>query len=138
MSKLEPDKRNSESGSTLIELAIALPVAMLMTFGFIYFALLIFGICNNAFASRAATRYASIHSNTSSAPTTQAALNAIVDRFATSYPANTCTVTVSYVGGNVVGGKVTVKEVVSYTFGIMGTTYSPLSFSWSTSGLIIE
>jgi hypothetical protein len=131
-------KTPADEGSTLIELAVALPLSFTMTFGFIYFSMMIFGMCNNAFAGRAVTRYASIHSNTSSLPTTQAAMNAIIARYAISFPTNTCTVTYSYGNGNNIGQPVYINVVSTYHLSIMGISYGPIVFSWSTVGGVTE
>jgi Flp pilus assembly protein TadG len=126
-------------GSTLIELAVCLPVAMMMTLGFIYFSLLVLGMCSNAFAARAATRYATLHSSTSSNPTTQAALNAIVARYAISYPTNTTIVSYSYgTLGNTIGQPVTVIVIVIYSMSIFGTTYNSPELNWGSVGIVVE
>jgi Flp pilus assembly protein TadG len=132
------DKAGADGGSTLIEVAVCLPLSFTMTFGFIYFSLMILGLCNYAFAGRAVTRYASIHSNTSSLPTTQTAMNAIIARYVVPYPTNTCTVTYSYGNGNNIGQPVYINVVAIYHLSIMGISYGPITFSWSTVGGVVE
>jgi Flp pilus assembly protein TadG len=67
-----------DEGSSLIELAVVLPVVMLLVLGLIDVCLILFGMGTANFAGRSALRYASMHSNTSYSPATQAQLSNIV------------------------------------------------------------
>ena len=137
-----------DEGSSLIETALVLPVVLLMTFGLIDVCLILFGMGNANFASRAALRYASMHSNTSSSPATQAQLSTIVSAFILPYPSNTFSVTEQFYSGsgftsaagpgNNVGLGVLVTVTVSYQFSVMGSTFHPFSYSTTGVSMIVE
>lgn len=130
---------DSETGSSLIELALVLPVFLLLLFGFINFALIMFGICNQTYASRAALRYACIHSGTSYAPASMADINNIVNPFLFKYPANTAATTVSYANGNnTVGSTVGIAIRVTYNISLPGYKFNGLTLSSSASGVIVQ
>ena len=117
----------SEQGGTLIETALVLPIVLLMTFGFIDFSLMIFGMGNANFASRAALRYATLHSSTSYSPTTQHDLNSIVGAYIFSFPTNTWSVTSNYQPSNVVGAGVSITVTVTYNLNVLGYTQNGIS-----------
>jgi len=126
-----------DNGNILIESALVAPIVLTMTFGFINFSLVMFGMGNANFAGRAALRYATLHSNTSYKPTTQQDLNNIVAPYIFRYPNNTWSVTSSYYAGNNVGaGGVYITVSITYSFSIMGKTYTGLSYSTTGCGSI--
>jgi Flp pilus assembly protein TadG len=136
--------RTRDSGQSLIEVALILPVFFLLIFGFIDFCLILFSMGNANFASRAALRYVSTHSSTSYFPETQQGLNNIVAPFMLNYPNNTYSVNVNYydVGGNgaanVVGSDALVTLTVSYNFSVLGHTYTPISYSSTGCTFILQ
>ena len=85
-----------EDGSELVETALVLPVFLLLLFGFINFAMILFGWCNMMYAAQAASRYISVHDPNGSYGTpdsqTMTAVTNIIKPFLFSYPANTNTV----------------------------------------------
>ena len=94
-----------DSGQSLIELAVVLPLFFMMVIGFINFCMVMFGLCSISYACRQAARYASLHSSASQSPVTQSTIDAQVARFVLKYPSNTYSDTLTYTGsGNVVGG----------------------------------
>jgi Flp pilus assembly protein TadG len=125
-----------EQGQSLVEMAVVLPVAFLMIFGFVDFCLVLFGMANANFASRAALRYATMHSATSYSATTQAQLNGIVGGYMLSYPANTWSVTPTYTGSNAVNSKVSINVTITYHFKVMGRSYNGISYSTTGVGEI--
>jgi hypothetical protein len=125
-----------ERGQTLVEVALALPATLLMIFGFIDFSLIIFGMGNANFASRSALRYATMHSSTSYAPTTQQQLNSIVGARIYSFPANTWSVTPYYYSGNVIGSGVYITVTITYHFTVMGHTYNGITYTTTGCGSV--
>ena len=119
-----------ERGNTLIELALVLPVFFTLVFGFIYFAMVLFQFGNLTFASRAAMRYACLHSSANAVPTGQADVNRIVAPMIYAYPPSTAAATLSYSGGNVVGGTVTVTVATAFQTGF--------TLQSTASGVIIQ
>ena len=125
-----------DDGNSLIEAALILPIIFLMAFGFIDFSLILFGMGNANFASRAALRYATLHSGTSYSPTTQQDLNNIVGAYIFTFPANTWSVSSRYYAGNVIGSGVYMTVTISYNFNVLGYTYSGISYSSTGCGSV--
>lgn len=128
-----------DAGTSLIEMAFVLPVFFLMMFGFINFALMMFGMGNLTFADRAAIRYASMHSATSQVPATAASVNSIANAYTYRYPSNVTATTLTYGGsGNVVGGTVTVTIQATYTLKIpyFRSTLMPVLSTTGTATII--
>ena len=69
---------SSERGGTIVEMAIVLPVFLIMLVGIMQCSILLFNYCNAVYSVRAASRYASLHSGSSGNPATAAAVNSIV------------------------------------------------------------
>ena len=103
-----------EDGQALVEMAVTLPVFLLVLFGIAWFAILLFGWCNITYASRVAVRYASIHSNTSLAPATTASITANVTPYLIASTTGTATTTVVYNTSNTIGSQVTVTVSATY------------------------
>ena len=128
-----------EQGQSLIELAVTLPVFFLLVFGFINFALIMFGVCNATFAARAAVRNACIHSTASFVPATQTTLNALVQPLIFQYPQNTYTVTLlPSSGGNAVGATATVTLSITYNIAFPGFSYNALQVNTTASGVVVQ
>lgn len=141
LSVREAGALQDERGSALIEMALALPVFFMFTFGFISFALVMFGLCNITYASRSVSRYACLHSDHSYVPATMATMNGMILPYIFRYPSNLYTTSVSYGGaggGNVVGNTATVSITVTYTLSVPFYTYRGLKISSSTVGVIIQ
>ena len=122
--------RGGEQGNTLVELALVLPVFFTVIVGFIYFAMVMFQICNVTYASRVAMRYACLHSAATAQPTSPGDVTGIVAPMIFLYPPNTPTVTLAYSNGNVIGSTASVTVTLSFQLGIR--------FSTAASGLIIQ
>ncbi len=119
-----------EEGNTLVELALVLPVFFTVLLGFIYFAMLMFQICNVTYASRIAMRYACLHSMATAQPTSTQDITGIVAPMIFLYPANTSTTTLAYSNGNVAGSTASVTVTLSFQIGI--------HFSTAASGVITQ
>ncbi len=119
-------------------MALVMPIFLTLSFGFINFALISFGMCNVTFATHTAMRYATLHSANSYNPATSTAITNLVRPYIFQYPSNTQSTTVSYSsGGNVVGQTVTVTSTIIYTIRLPGYTYTPLNLKVVESGIII-
>ena len=119
-----------EQGNTLIELALVLPVFFTVLLGFIYFAMLMFQICNVTYASRVAMRYACLHSVATTQPTSTQDITGIVAPMIFLYPPNTSTTALTYSSGNVIGSTASVTVTLSFQMGI--------HFSTAASGAITQ
>ena len=73
--------RHGEEGAALLELALVMPVFLLVIFGILQCTLALFAYCNISYASHAAVRYASLYSSSSIAPATSTSVRKIVDPF---------------------------------------------------------
>ena len=118
-----------EDGSELIEVAVALPVLLLLLFGIISFGIVMFGWCNITLGSRAAARYASVHSGASLRPATTASVTAVVTPFLVAVQPNGAMTTVTYSLGNMVGSTVTVTVNATYATLIPFTSWQVFAVS---------
>jgi Flp pilus assembly protein TadG len=103
-----------ESGGTLLEMALVLPVFFLLLFGLFSFAMVFFGYSNTTYSSRAATRYASLHSPTSLKPCNTTCVTALVTSMLFAAPSGGVSVTTAYGPGNTVGSTVSVFVKITY------------------------
>jgi Flp pilus assembly protein TadG len=87
---------HGQSAAAAVEMAVTLPVFLILVFGLIQFSIVLFTYCNAAFVCRQATRYASLHSATSLAPATTAQVQALATSELFLSPKLTPTVTVYY------------------------------------------
>jgi Flp pilus assembly protein TadG len=134
-----PRRLRDDSGQSMIELAVMLPLLFAVMFGFIQFCMVMLGLSNISFAARLADRYACLHSSTSLSPVSQTKVNTLVARFVIKYPSNTYSSQLTYGGsGNVVGGTATVKVSVTYTMVIPFKTIPNITLSSTASGTIIQ
>lgn len=122
---------SAEDGSELIETALLLPVFVMILFGTLAFAIVIFGWCNITYASRAAVRYASTHSNASLVPATSATVSAVASTYFIATAAGSTSTTVTYATTNVVGG--TVKVTVSAAYPVVMPFLSRTSYALSST-----
>jgi Flp pilus assembly protein TadG len=118
-----------DDGTELIEAAVVMPVYLLLLFGTIAFGLVMFGWCNITFASRAAVRYASTHSNASLVPATPDTVTAVAAPFLLASVANGTSTMVTYGPSNVVGGTVTVTVTAQYSVVMPFTSYTLFTVS---------
>jgi Flp pilus assembly protein TadG len=108
------DKR----GSTLVEVAVILPTLFLFLWGLFDFSIVLFGYSNATYASRAAARYASLHSSTSLAPSNAVAVQNVATQYLWAAPAGGVTVTTTWSPANTIGGTVNVFVKVAYPVGV--------------------
>lgn len=132
-------RKDDELGQSLIELALVLPVFLLMIFGFINFAMVMYGLSNATYASRMLIRYACVHSSTSYTPITTAAIANYIAPYMNNFPSNTYTATTSWSSGApAVGSSISVTLSITYHVTLPGFTLSPLTVSTSASGVVVQ
>jgi Flp pilus assembly protein TadG len=112
------EMRRSSFGSAVLEVSIVLPVFFLLLFGLMYFSIALFGYCNATYSSRAAVRYASLHSSTSLSPCTAASVQSVVTPYLAATPLAASTITTTWSPSNTVGGTVTVSTTLVFSVGI--------------------
>lgn len=106
--------RVEDEGGTLVETAIVLSTFFLLLFGIFSLSIALFGYDNATYASRAAARYASMHSSTSQTPCNAACVQSYVDQYLYAAPTSGVRVNTSYGSGNSVGSTVTVSVTITY------------------------
>lgn len=130
---------SDDCGQSLIELALVLPVFLLLTIGLMNVCIVLFGIGNLSFASRQASRYACLHSQTSVKPVDQTTIDAMIAPYVFKFPTNTYSNQISYsAGGNVIGGRVTVSINITYKVTLPYLTLPAIPLSFSASGTIVQ
>ena len=131
--------KTDQTGQGLIELALVLPVFLLLIFGFISFAMVMYGISNATFATRLLIRYACVHSSTSYKPISTTDATTVVAPYMNNFPSNTYSITPSWgTGGPTVGSKATVTIAITYNISLPGLTLSPLTVHTSASGIVVQ
>ncbi len=101
--------RDGEKGSALLELALVMPVFLLVIFGILQCTLMLFAYCNISYASRTAVRYASLHSSSSIAPATRTSVRTLINPFVWCAPANDVSVMITWSPSNSIGSTVQVQ-----------------------------
>jgi len=90
----------ADSGSAIVEMAVALPLFLLVVFGVFEYALVLFTYCNATFACRHSARYAAMHSTASIAPATVSQLQTMTKSLLFLSSNLSPTVSVSYLNPN--------------------------------------
>ena len=136
---LRQDVAGDEAGQGLIELALVLPVFLVMVFGFISFALMSYGLSNATYANRLLIRYACVHSSTSYKPISQPDVLTIITPFMNNFPANTVATSTSW-GANapIVGTTISTTITITYYIALPGFTLSPLTVQTTASGVTVQ
>lgn len=131
-----PDLRQ-EDGSTLVEFALVLPIALLLLFGALQCSLALFSYCNATYACSVAARYASLHSTASLVPATAATVESATRALLWTAPAN-ASVQTAWTPANSVGGTVTVTVRETLPFAIPFTSLHQFSVGSTTQRIILR
>ena len=99
-----------DRGGAAIEMAVVLPVFFILLFGLFSFAIILFGYGNATYASRAGSRFASLHSATSLSPCTASSVQSFVMPFLWAAPSGGVTVATTWSPSNTVGSTVNVVD----------------------------
>jgi Flp pilus assembly protein TadG len=134
----KPGVMAEDSGATALEIALILPAFFLLLFGLFYFSITLFGYLNATYASRAAVRYASVHSSTSLSPATATTVQAVTTPYLPSAPLATPTVTTTWTPSNTVGSTVSVTIKLVYTVGIPFTTLKTVTVGSTAQRTIVR
>jgi Flp pilus assembly protein TadG len=93
-----------QSGQAALEMAVALPVFLLLVFGVAQCSFLLMTYCNATYACRNAARYAALHSSTSLLPASSTQIRSMVQSGLILSASITPTITVNYVNSNLGAG----------------------------------
>jgi len=107
-----------EEGSALLELALVMPVFLLLILGTLQCTLSLFAYCNITYASHAAARYASLHSSGSIAPATSVSVGKMIAPYVWCAPAKDVFVMAIWSPSNSIGSTVTVQVQMKLPFAI--------------------
>jgi Flp pilus assembly protein TadG len=127
-----------ETGSELVETALVLPLYLMLIFGITSFAILFFAYCNATFASKAAVRYAVVHSSTSLVPCNAATLQSIVNPLLWGAPSGGVVVTPIWNPSNTIGNVVSVTVRMTYATGLPYLNVSGLVVQVTSQGVILH
>ena len=150
--RIEPLERDThpsagEQGSYALEMALMMPLYLMLVFGFISTALLLFVYCEATYAVRAAVRYASVHSAATAAPCQAADIadsatgptSGIIVQYLSgvnggqiTVPARGCT------GKNAVGSSITITVQVYYPVGLPYIGASGITLTSTASGYVLK
>jgi Flp pilus assembly protein TadG len=127
-------RRSADSGSALLEMAVSLPLFLLVVFGLFEYSIVLFTYCNATYACRNSARYASMHSSSSLSPASVSQIQTMTKSLLFLSSALTPTVNVSYL--NLTTGATatnTVGNVVEVTVSWTQTVKVPFGLSQSVS-----
>ena len=133
-----PQLWKNEVGSSTLELAFVMPLYVLLIFGFVSVALILFVYSDITYAGRAAARYAAVRSVATSAPCSQADIDTIVQAAVPILNGGQLTSPATWTAGNTVGGTVTVNVRVAYAAGLPFLSQSSLTLSSTSVATIIH
>jgi Flp pilus assembly protein TadG len=119
-----------------VELALILPVFLMLIFGCLQLFYILFGYCNAMYASQVGVRYAIVHGVRSGSSPTASALSTKVTNSLWAAPGNSSTVTCTWSPDTTIGSSVTVKVTIIYPTMIPFSNLSTITVGASSSGTI--
>jgi Flp pilus assembly protein TadG len=128
-----------EDGGAVLEVALVMPVFLLMVMGAMQFGIVLFGYCAASFAARNAVRYASVHSSASLNPATVTTVQqAITPWLWMGSAVGTPVVAVSWPSGNSVGYPVQVTLTQTYNVVLPFTPRKQLTMNCVASRIVVR
>ena len=131
-------RRKNQRGASTVEAAFVLPTYLLLCFGFVTFAWIMFGYCNATYAARITARYAAVHGSSSPSPCTNSSLSTLANSYLWGAPANGVTVASSWPNGKNIYDWVTVNITLVYPTGIPFASLSSITVGTSATEMITE
>ncbi len=138
-----------EAGTYALEMALVMPVYLMLIFGFTSAALLLFVYGELTYASRAAVRYASVHSATNATAQSPACAAADIANSATAPTTGIVPALMTGISGgqltvpsrgcdgtNAVGSLVTITVQVNYPLGLPYIAASGVTLSSTAKGYV--
>lgn len=127
-----------EAGSELLEVALVLPMLLLLTFGTLELILFMSCYIGGTYGSRMAVRFAAVHGAGSQAPCTAAMLANIVNSYAKGIPLSGVQTTTTWSPNNAAGSTVSVQVSISFSTGIPAAGLKSLTASTTAVGAILQ
>ena len=130
---------SAEDGGAVLEVAVVMPVLLLMLVGLMQFGVVLFGYCSASFAARNAVRFASLHSSTSLQPATTASVQASINPYLwMGKQIGAPTVTPTWPSGNTIGYPVNVSVSVTYSVVLPFTVQKQVTLTAVASRSIVR
>ncbi len=128
-----------DDGGAVLEVAVVMPVFLLMVIGAMQFAIVLFGYCSASYAVRNAARYASVHSSTSLNPATSTSVQQTVTPWLwMGSVVGTPVLAVSWSGGNNIGAPVRVSLTQTYSTVLPFALIPQITISCVASRIIVR
>ncbi len=128
-----------DDGGAVLEVALVMPVFLLMVVGAMQLAIVLFGSCSASFAVRNAVRYASMHSSTSLSPATTATVQQTITPWLwMGSILGTPTLAVNWPSGNYVGAPVRVSLTQTYSTVLPYASKPQLTSNCAASRVIVR
>ncbi len=121
-----------------MEFALTLPLVVLLSFGLLQMVLFLACYVGATYGSRAAVRYASVHSAQSHTPCSSSDLTAIVKTYAFTIPSTGIQTASTWSPSNTVGSIVTVKVTLSFPTAIPVSRLQNLSVVTTAAGSVLQ
>ncbi len=122
----------------MVELALLLPAALLLTFGSIQFMLYLSCYVGATYGSRAAVRYAIVHGAGSVSPCTATTLANYVQPYLVGVPASATTVTVTWTPDHNAGSTVVINVAFSVPMAVAFDVPRTLVSVTKASGVVLQ
>ena len=126
-----------EEGTYTVEVALMMPVFVVLLFGFISASLLLFVYCETTYAAQAAVRYASLRSTFSTASTASGVQSLVSNLMIPAGGGSLQPPTVSYAASNAIGTGVSVTVQVKYPVSLPFIPLSSITLSSTAQSLIL-
>ena len=127
-----------ERGSELVEMALVLPVVILLGFVTIDTMLFFSSYLGATYGSRIAVRYATVHGASSQNPCTASTLAGMVAPYTKTLLSGSVQTTTTWSPNNAVGSTVSVKVVLQMNTGLPGAELQSLTATSTAAGIILQ
>jgi Flp pilus assembly protein TadG len=135
---LTPRRRSGENGSAMVEGALILALFILIVYGFVQIAFVLFGYNNLTYASRVAMRYAVIHGSTATYTCTTTDIQNMITPLLWGAPASGTTVITNWNPNNSPGSAVSISVTVKYNSVIPFTSLHNFTIGTTAYGVVIQ
>jgi Flp pilus assembly protein TadG len=133
-----PRRRSGQRGSAMVEGALILALFILIVYGFVQIAFVLFGYNNLTYASRVAMRYAVIHGSTATYTCTSTDIQNMITPLLWGAPSSGTTVTTTWNPNNSPGSTVSISVTVKYSSVIPFTSTKGFTIGTTAYGVVIQ
>jgi len=122
----------------MVEGALVLALFILIVYGFVQIAFVLFGYNNLTYASRVAIRYAVMHGSTATYTCTATDIQNMITPLLWGAPSSGATVTTNWSPNNSPGSTVSINVTVKYNSVIPFTTLHSFTIGATAYGVVIQ